>query len=152
MDDDEQRVKPHISSFSSFVNHTHRRIFEGPMARHIIQPHFSYLNKMTIPYGNRQHPADAVCAHYLKKGLIRGDRMMGSSALLKMTAACWSGDGGRLFCGLENGYYGLWDNEVFKFYKPIGVHIQISDGEVVGIPIRAMSWSKHGDFVASTAV
>ena len=40
--------------------------------------------------------------------------------LIKMTAATWTADGRRLVCGLENGYYGLWENELFKFYKPIG--------------------------------
>jgi WD40 repeat protein len=150
MEEDDRRVKPHLSSFSSFVNHFQQRVFEGQTReRQVVQPHFAFFNKLNTPYGLRHtSPADAVCAHFVKKGLIR-DRL-GSSSLIKMTAACWSGNGKWLFCGLETGSYGLWEDEIFKVYKPIGVHVSRgASGEFEGTPIRAMAWSKHGDFIAS---
>ena len=103
------------------------------------------MRKVTIPYSNTRHPEDGVCVHFLKKGIIRG----GDRALVKMTSACWSNGGRKLVCGLENGYYGLWEDEQYKFYKPIGVHVHMERGEIVGSPIRAMAWSNHGDFIAS---
>ena len=121
------------------------QVFEDSRERTVLQPHYNYMRKVTIPYSNTRHPEDGVCVHFLKKGIIRGtDR-----ALVKMTSACWSNGGRRLVCGLENGYYGLWENEQFKFYKPIGVHVHMERGEILGSPIRAMAWSNHGDFIAS---
>ena len=102
------------------------QIFEDSRERSVLQPHYNYMRKVTIPYSNTRQPEDGVCTHFLKKGIIKG----GDRGLVKMTSACWSNGGRRLVCGLENGYYGLWENEQFKFYKPIGVHVHMERGNV----------------------
>merc|ERR1711871_1352565 len=95
------RVKPHLTNFTSFTNHFNKQIFEDSRERSVLQPHYNYMRKVTIPYSNTRHPEDGVCVHFLKKGIIRG----GDRALVKMTSACWSNGGRKLVCGLENGYY-----------------------------------------------
>ena len=60
----------HLLSNSKLVAFGNLQIFEDTRERVLLQPHYNYMRKVSLPLGNTQSPADGICTHYLKKGAV----------------------------------------------------------------------------------
>lgn len=102
--------------------------------RRMLQPHYQYMRKMTLPYHNVFNPADAICTHFLLHCYNKTKK----SAVY---SGHWAPDGRRLVLGTKLGELTLWEGETFKFerivqHKPWMVH-----------PIDTVAWSRNANFL-----
>ena len=97
-------VRRHFTSFNSFDNYFCNRLLSGNSLREreMMQPHFNYLRKVTLPLDNRHIAADGVCSHFLLHGFNRVNK----SAI---NCGVWSPDAKRLILGTESGILTLWE-------------------------------------------
>jgi hypothetical protein len=61
----------------------------------MLQPHYSALKQIQPPFANTLKPADGICAHFLRRGVIKPQKT-------QMTAAVWSADARWLVLGTGN--------------------------------------------------
>lgn len=135
-----------ITTFGTVTNYLQNRIYvRTSRDKRMLQPHFSSLQKLTAPFANVLNPADGVCAHFLKRGLIKPQKT-------QMTAAVWSADARWLVLGTVTGDLALWEGDTLKVHKVVSLPAhKIFDGEDVVdvVPITAMAWNSHGNLLAS---
>jgi hypothetical protein len=61
-----------ITSFGTVQTMLENSLYvRGPRDARVMQPHFSSLRMLMTPYAHRSHPADGICSHFLKRGLIK---------------------------------------------------------------------------------
>ena len=97
-----------ITTFGTAQNYFQNRIY-GKSARdeRFLQPHFTSWRNITAPFANSAHPADGVCAHFLRRGLIKPNKT-------QMTAAVWSADARWLVLSTVAGELALWEDASLK--------------------------------------
>lgn len=97
-----------ITTFGTVQNYFHNRMFERcSRDRRLLQPHFNSLRELQAPFANIYNPADGICTHFLRKGLIKPHKT-------QMTSAVWSTDARWLILGTVNGDLALWEGEALK--------------------------------------
>ena len=86
-----------LTSFGSVHNYFKNRLVvrNSRDIRHQ-QPHFCALKDIVSPFANRLNPADGICAHFLRRGLIKPNKT-------QMNTAVWSPDARWLVLGTVNG-------------------------------------------------
>lgn len=75
--------------------------------RRFLQPHFTSLQRITAPFANTLTPADGVCAHFLRRGLIKPQKT-------QMTCAVWTADARFLVLGTVTAELALWEGDSLK--------------------------------------
>jgi hypothetical protein len=140
---DRDVYRRNISTFGSVHNYLQNRFYVRSWKdRRLLQPHFAYLKYLQTPYGNVSTPADGVCAHFLRKGLIKPNKT-------QMNAAVWSADARWLVLGTQSGDLALWEGDTLKVHKVVSVPAhKVLEGDIVreSVPITAMAWNNHGKF------
>ena len=74
------------------------------------QPHFQSLANQLTPFATVASPANGVCAHFLRRGLIKPNKT-------QMTCAVWSGDNRWLVLGTADGDFALWEADSLKVHR-----------------------------------
>ena len=143
---DRDVYRRNVSTFGSVQAYLQNRMYiRSWRDRRIVQPHYAYLKNIVTPYGNRATPADGICAHFLRKGLIKPSK-------IQMNAAVWSADARWLVLGTHSGDLALWEGDTLKVHKVVSVPAhKILEGDIVRecIPITAMAWNNHGNLLVS---
>lgn len=143
---DRDVYRRNVSTFGSVQAYLQNRLYVRSWRdRRIVQPHYAYLKNIVTPYGNRGSPADGICAHFLRKGLIKPSK-------IQMNAAVWSADARWLVLGTFSGDLALWEGDTLKVHKVVSVPAhKILEGDTVKecIPITAMAWNNHGNLLVS---
>jgi len=105
---DKDVYRKNISSFGSIHTYLESRFHVRKHAdRRIMQPHYTHLKHIMTPYGNRANPADGVCTKFLRKGLIKPNK-------IQMNVAVWSADSRWLVLGTQSGDIALWEGDTLK--------------------------------------
>ena len=97
-----------ITTFSTVQNYFQNRLsVRTSRDRLLLQPHYSSLRKMVSPFGCASQPADGVCSHFLRRGLIKPNKTI-------MTTAVWSADARWLVLGTVTGSVAIWEGDTLK--------------------------------------
>jgi hypothetical protein len=97
-----------LTSFGTVHNYFHQRNFvRCSKDRRYLQPHFNSLKDVMAPFANTHNPADGVCSHFLRRGLIKPHKT-------QMTSAVWSTDARWLMLGTVTGDLALWEGDALK--------------------------------------
>jgi len=102
-----------ISSFQTIYTYFENRLVERSFRdRRLYQPHYSALGQRITPYATavKGATADGVCAHYLRRGFLKPEKM-------KFNCAVWSSDASLLILGSEKGDLVTWEGESLKVKK-----------------------------------
>jgi hypothetical protein len=109
------------------------------------QPHFCALKNVLSPFAMTHNPADGICAHFLRRGLIKPNKT-------QMTTGIWSADARWMVLGTVTGDVALWEGDTLKVHKVVSLpaHKIFEGAEVVdSVPITAMAWNNHGNLLVS---
>ena len=92
-----------LSSFGSVHNYFKNRLVVRHSRDHRHQqPHFCALKNIVSPFASMLNPADGICSHFLRRGLIKPNKT-------QMNTAVWSPDARWLVLGTINGDIALWE-------------------------------------------
>jgi hypothetical protein len=139
--------------------------FYGSRDRSLLQPHYSYLQQVKIPYANRLNPADGICTHFLRKcsvkPILRFYNREAMNAQKPVSACMWTANGRWLVLGAQKategnpstGYgtmealpeFSLYDPETLAWDRTIV--IGTVDKECA---ITKMTWNTHGNNFATS--
>ena len=143
---DRDVYRRNVSSFGSIHAYLSNRFsIRGYADRRLMQPHYSHLKHIMTPYGNRANPVDGICTRFLRKGLIKPNK-------IQMNVAVWSADARWLVLGTQSGDIALWEGDTLKVHKVVSVPAhKVLDGDRVkeSIPITAMAWNNHGNVLVT---
>jgi hypothetical protein len=97
-----------LTSFGTVHNYfQNRNIVRCSKDRRFLQPHFNSLRDVLAPFANTLNPADGICSHFLRRGLIKPHKT-------QMTSAVWSTDARWLMLGTVTGDLALWEGDSLK--------------------------------------
>lgn len=94
---------------------------------------------MSTPYYNVASPADGICAHFLRRGLIKPQKY-------QMCAGVWSADARWLVMGTVAGDVAYWSGDGLILQKAVPVlsfHPKDEQGNYSNVQITAMQWNKY---------
>jgi hypothetical protein len=96
-----------INSFQTVYNYYENLLTSQSSRDRIpLQPHYSSLQKIVSPFAS-SNSADGICAHFLRRGLIKPNKT-------QMTTALWSTDARWLVLGTIAGDIALWEGDTLK--------------------------------------